>query len=196
MAAVVDDRRTQMAALKIRGLSLRQAQVEMAKAGHFNPRTGQPWSITVLSSDLALLTSQWRAAASRDVAEWIRLELEGLDDVERKAREAWERGIGKKQKTVTERNVDGKGGGSKARVETEDLNGDPRFLSIILDCQQRRAKLLGLDAPEKKEHTGPGGGPIQVEIDDATRAERIVALLTDHTEIARPLLTVVSGSDK
>lgn len=175
LAAVVDDRRAQVAALKIRGFSIRQIRVEMAKSKHLNPKTDAPWSVGVITKDLAVLQARWRDEASRDTSKWHELELERLDYVEREAVEAWTRGIGKKQKTVTERNQGGRGGGSKARVETEELNGDPRYLAIILDCQQRRAKLLGLDSAEKLEHTGKDGGPIQFT--DVERAEKVEAIL-------------------
>lgn len=37
---------------------------------------------------------------------------------------------------------------------------DPRTADTILRISERRAKLLGLDAPIKGEWSGPGGGPI------------------------------------
>jgi len=48
-------------------------------------------------------------------------------------------------------------------IHTENRNGDPRALDGILKCIERRCKLLGLDAPQKQEHTGKEGGPIMVE---------------------------------
>jgi hypothetical protein len=105
---------------------------------------------------------------SEDVEKVRALEIHKLIRIEDEAWKAWERGIGKKQKTITERNQGGKGAVAKARIETEELNGDPRYLAVILDCQQRRARLLGLDAPAKIEGSGPGGGPlIEVVIRDA-----------------------------
>ncbi len=48
-------------------------------------------------------------------------------------------------------------------IHTENRNGDPRALDGILKCIERRCKLLGLDAPQKQEHTGKDGGPIVVD---------------------------------
>jgi uncharacterized membrane protein YccC len=38
----------------------------------------------------------------------------------------------------------------------------PALIDRFLKLQERRSKLLGLDAPEKKELAGRGGGPLQV----------------------------------
>jgi IS30 family transposase len=38
----------------------------------------------------------------------------------------------------------------------------PALIDKFLKLQERRAKLFGLDAPEKKELAGRGGGPLQV----------------------------------
>lgn len=41
-------------------------------------------------------------------------------------------------------------------------NGDTDAITKCLAIQQRRSKYLGLDAPEKKEVTGAGGGPLEL----------------------------------
>ncbi len=38
----------------------------------------------------------------------------------------------------------------------------PRVVDTLLRISERRARLLGLDAPVKREFSGPGGGPIQI----------------------------------
>ena len=42
-------------------------------------------------------------------------------------------------------------------------NGDERAIDRVLRIMERRAKLLGLDAAAKTEHTGKEGGPIRYE---------------------------------
>lgn len=42
------------------------------------------------------------------------------------------------------------------------VNGDTDAITKCLAIQQRRAKYLGLDAPEKREVTGAGGGPLEM----------------------------------
>jgi hypothetical protein len=39
----------------------------------------------------------------------------------------------------------------QAELCREARDGDPRFLSILLDCVRRRSALLGLDAPKRLE---------------------------------------------
>lgn len=41
------------------------------------------------------------------------------------------------------------------------LQGNQGAVDRVLRIAERRAKLLGLDAPVRQEVTGPGGGPIQ-----------------------------------
>jgi hypothetical protein len=150
--AMVDDRRTRVASYKVRGLSLRQTIAKLAEDGCVNPKTGEPWSIGIISKDINALQARWKAEALRDIGDWIKDELERIDWTEREAREAWVRSIGEKQKRRAETTTGGKTAGRKAVVETEELNGDPRFLQVTIDCQNRRAKLLGLDAPDRHEH--------------------------------------------
>lgn len=45
--------------------------------------------------------------------------------------------------------------------------GDTNAAYALVRIEERRAKLLGLDAPEKKEVTGPDGGPIPVSMTGA-----------------------------
>ncbi len=40
--------------------------------------------------------------------------------------------------------------------------GEPRAIEVALKVEDRRARLLGLDAPKVTEVTGKGGGPVQV----------------------------------
>jgi hypothetical protein len=40
--------------------------------------------------------------------------------------------------------------------------GDPAAVSVALRVSERRAKLLGLDAPSRRELSGADGGPIEI----------------------------------
>ena len=60
------------------------------------------------------------------------------------------------------------------------LAGDAQAIDRMIKIMERRSKLLGLDAPARKELSGPDGGPIKVEnvgLSDSERAARIVAIL-------------------
>jgi len=55
--------------------------------------------------------------------------------------------------------------------------GDPHAVGSVLRIQERRAKLLGLDEPEKHELTGKGGGPLNITDARARIASRIDRLV-------------------
>lgn len=43
------------------------------------------------------------------------------------------------------------------------LRGNLKAHELVLKIGERRSRLLGLEAPEKREHSGPEGGPVQVQ---------------------------------
>lgn len=107
---------------------------------------------------------QKEALASKD--ELIEAELTEIDWQISELTAAWKRSIGTKQKTQTK--ITGKGKPQIVEVDeneepvepcndiflTEwDENGDPRYMAEITKLRERRAKLLGIDAPEKKDVT-------------------------------------------
>lgn len=51
------------------------------------------------------------------------------------------------------------------------MRGDPVSIQRALGVMERRARLLGLDAPKKLEHSGPGGAPIETLISLVQQAE-------------------------
>ena len=77
-----------------------------------------------VSLDLEEIRGRWSHAAEGALLEARAQELAKLDHLERTAWEAWD--------------------ASKASGP-----GDPRFLQRVLNCIERRVKILGLDAPER-----------------------------------------------
>lgn len=53
----------------------------------------------------------------------------------------------------------------QSRLWNRVLAGDHAADYLILKIQDRRARYLGLDAPQRTEVSGPGGGPIEVSMD-------------------------------
>jgi hypothetical protein len=51
------------------------------------------------------------------------------------------------------------------------LKGSVREIDTILAIMARRARLLGLDAPERKELTGAAGGPLRFCLEQAIKAD-------------------------
>ena len=61
--------------------------------------------------------------------------------------------------------------------------GELPAIDRVLSIQTRRARLLGLDAPERREHSGPNGNPIPVaslniDIEDYRRIAAEIAART------------------
>lgn len=106
--------------------------------------------------DLEVIRKQWRERSVEILDEIKARELAKLDKIENAAWECFYRSIGTHEKRVAELRP-GKQGGKFSKIETEELNGDPRWLTVILNCQERRAKILGSDAPAKVAATNPEG---------------------------------------
>ena len=71
---------------------------------------------------------------------------------------------------------------TKVSTRDEEPNGDPRFLAGVHKCIEKRCQLLGLDAPVKREITGPGA-VVQVITSTMTpqeAAEAYAATLNDE----------------
>ena len=125
---------------------------------------------STISRDLKAIREEWRKSRIRDFEEAIAIQLEKIDLTEREAWSAWERS---QQDAVSKKNMM-TGGECPTEWEQEVRTGqygDPRFLKIALECVERRCKLLGLDAPEKHQHTGADGRPLVMEVVVKDRAE-------------------------
>ena len=113
--------------LRISGLYLKGwLQVEIAEEVGLHQST--------VSRDLKALQKQWQHSALVNVDEAKAKELARVDHLEREYWEAWERSVGEYR-----------------TKKTEDINGDPRYLSGVQWCINKRCELLGLDAPSKHE---------------------------------------------
>ena len=147
---LTDLRRSRIAAFMARKMPVREIIIELSKEKLDNPETGKPWGLATIQKDIEALRIQWRAEALASVDEWKGSELATITEVEREAWRSWAKSKETKQQTKTER-ATGRAGGNidKASVVTENPDGDPRFLLLVLQCSTQRSKLLGLDAPEE-----------------------------------------------
>lgn len=91
--------------------------------------------------DLKQLLINWKREHEENIDLYITKELSKLDKMETELWDAWERS---KKRIVSKIRQSGL---KTARSET--FAGNPRYLDLVLSVQQRRAKLLGLDAPVK-----------------------------------------------
>jgi hypothetical protein len=123
--------------------------------------------------DIRKLEEMWMTQATRDIALEKQRMLQKLETLECEMWDAWDRSkTDETQRTVARTGpasaVEGDGSGEKAAtkkvegVRKVSRDGDAAFAKQILEIQDRKAKLLGLDAPTRNELSGPGGGPIPV----------------------------------
>ncbi len=98
-----------------------------------------------ISQDLKRIRQEWRSSTLHNFDEKVGLELAKLDQVEHDAWVAWGDSIGTHVVT-TQKNGEH---GLETTIRTEKLAGDPRYLHIILDCVEKRCKMLGLFAAVK-----------------------------------------------
>lgn len=107
-------------------------------------------SCQMVFNDIKAEMIQWKKENMMLIDEYIELEVRKLDKMEVELWAAWERSKSGKRKSeivggsINNGNVSG-GQLSKRTLETGD--GDPRYLDMILKLFDRKAKLLGYNAP-------------------------------------------------
>lgn len=121
-------------------------------------------SLSMVYYDLQQLLIEWKREQLDTIDEYITHELQKLDKMEQQAWEAWEmskrgkertknRTSAKPRKVLTEEEKQTDWYGYD-ETTNETSAGNPRFLDLLLNIQQRRAKMLGFDAPVKIEIPG------------------------------------------
>ena len=149
--------------LFLRGYSYR----EIARALNVDlKQRGMNYTITfqMVHYDITQCLIEWKRERLEDIDEYVTQELRKLDKMEQEAWEAWE-----KSKTGTYKTIEKKNLGRPRKVGATDEDpeyygynqesretscGNPRFLDLLLNIQQRRAKMLGFDAPVKIDIPG------------------------------------------
>ena len=118
--------------------------------------------------DLKAIQQRWREDTSRNLDEDKARELAKLDELERTYWQGWEDSLEQVTTETTSRAVAGGGAGGgvteRAAIGREGKQGNPAYLRGVMECIGRRCKLLGLDSPQKLEHSGKDGGPIQTDM--------------------------------
>jgi len=105
-------------------------------------------SANTVSKDRHWLLQCWQKAVEADIVEIVSRELHKLEEQEAELWTAWEASKRDIESTVTEHHTDADGqrvGGDHIKRTVTGRLPDPKFMDLILKCQERRAKLLGLD---------------------------------------------------
>lgn len=125
-----------------------------------NARLGVGYTISppTIHWDMQQLLIEWKRERMDNIDDYVTQELRKLDKIEVELWEAWERSKirvrrkrGRPHKILEDGTV-------VEDIATETVPGNPRFLELLLNVQQRRAKMLGFDSPIKLEIPGIKGG--------------------------------------
>ena len=135
-----------------------------------NEDEGRDYTITrqTVGRDIKMIQKAWKESSLIDMAEEKQIALAKVDNLERTYWDAWERSCEDAETKRLEGTLapgEDQGKPTKQILTRKGQAGDPRFLTGIQWCIERRCKILGIDAPSKREHGGMGGGPIQVEVE-------------------------------
>lgn len=151
--------------LFLRGYTYREITAKLNE--HWKNEGAEDYSVSMsmVYYDMKQCLIEWKTSRMDNIDEYIGKELQKLDLIELEAWGAWE-----KSKNGKTRNKSRTPGSRRARPNrdenetyetvhgydeetTEDSAGNPRFLELVLSTMQRRAKLLGFDAPISIEET-------------------------------------------
>lgn len=117
---------------------------------------------STVSRDLKALHKDWLASALVDFDKVKAKELARVDRLEREYWRGWVRSC---EDAETIRQEAAKDKGIEKVVKTaKGQAGDPRFLTGIQWCIDKRCKILGIDAATKFEHAGKDGGPVILRV--------------------------------
>lgn len=145
--------------------------VEIANALNADlAKRGVGYTITqqMVFYDMKQTLIQWKTERMDNIDDYVTQELRKLDKMEVELWEAWEkskagkervknRTSAKPRKVLTEEEKQNDWYGYD-ETTNETSAGNPRFLDLLLNVQQRRAKMLGFDAPLKIEIPGYNAG--------------------------------------
>jgi hypothetical protein len=116
-----------------------------------------------IRNDMAKIRDKWHESQLVSMTSFVNREILLLDYMQGEALESWEKSKQEGTRTEAEQanfTDQGKRPGTRSKVTRIGRDGTPEFLIVALKCQERRAKLLGLDKPTKYQPTGEDGAPL------------------------------------
>jgi hypothetical protein len=144
--------------LFLKGYTYREISKMLNEA---NAKAGRQYTISAQSvyKDMERCLIEWKRQRLQNIDDYVTQELRKLDRMEVALWTAWEesrtgkrreknRTSAKPRKVLTEEEKTADWYGYD-ETQTETSAGNPRFMDLLLNVQQRRAKLLGYDAPVK-----------------------------------------------
>jgi len=119
-------------------------------------------SSSQVSRDLGAMKKRWKASAKRSQEEMKTEAIARVEETRRCFWLGWEASLEPREVTIQEKRSGG-GEGVRVTVRREVTKGDPRFLDGVARADERRAKLLGLDAPARCEVSAVSEEPMDKE---------------------------------
>lgn len=177
-----------VAELYSKGKSFREIRTEVIR--RLNLET---YSLKTVHGDIETLLKEWRSERLENTDQAVTLFLERNRQHYEEARDEWDRSRKDRFRTDTKRKgvpigKKGEKGGTdnpadiitimREEKKIQELGeGDPRYMELMLKCEEQRAKLLGLYAPEHRILTGENGSPLvpgssDIDIDKLTPEEK------------------------
>lgn len=164
------ERRKRVAESYLRG----QTQWEIARAEKVDQKQ--------ISRDLAKIRDEWKARYAAVYDERVAEQCAKIDRIEAEAWAGWERSQ-KDEETLKAETIRGrvsKDGDAlpdmqKSSKSARGQAGDEGFLSRVAWCIEMRLKLIGA-LKNVHEHSGPGGGPIPIEVKEIVCRSRSEAV--------------------
>ena len=120
---------------------------------------------TIVAADLRVIRRRWADARGLAEDDPRLVELGRLDRLEREAWRAW----GRSRQPIETTRVGQDSRGQKAERTLRKQAGDPRYLTLVRDCIDRRCRLLGLLRPGGDATAGPDGASLLREVEITTR---------------------------
>lgn len=131
--------------------------------------------------DIRQLEKRWAAAIStKTMMEWKAKELHTIELLEAEAMEAWERSKREGQSMTGDINDTGASVGGR-RVTRVRRDGDPRWIEAMIKLQERKARLLGLDAPIRLDASVKADEVATLDTLRAAYRERVEAEIRNTT---------------
>ena len=126
-------------------------QAAIAERINADPEREYQLSQQTISNDIRSIQSAWLASSLRDFDDMRAEQLGKIDRLEREYWRGWERSCEDAETVVKKQDPKGE---RQMQQTLKGQAGSPAFLAGVERCIERRCKLLGLDAPEKKELSG------------------------------------------
>lgn len=126
---------------------------------------------------------EWRAQRIERIDEAVDKQERVLDRIAARAWQGWEASTGTAQEVITE---EGERDGKPFKITRKKAvkqSGDPRFLAVITQVEQRRAALLGLDSPKTIDVTSVVR-PIEIEVRTPGEVIAVTELLANPDRLA------------